>query len=217
MSASFSGQHLVSATSGGRPRACKPSGWTKVRKQMILCLGTNICCLHYAFFMLRSSDSVQSKEAAGASFSLWGVASSLADTVKKNTAEITVGLTETNWRAELEAFSKGVREEEHQLRKETVKRVEVAKEHLPKDVRHISDSCAHALISHDAGVILCHVLQCEQCRSYHHLNACLEQRLSSCLHINRMPDSQKDLFVAVHVMHKHRGSQCNAMGLEYRC
>lgn len=87
--------------------------------------------------MHRSSDSVQSKDSAGASFSLWGVAASLADTVKKNTAEITTGLKETNWRAELEAFSKGVREEEHQLRKETVTRVEVAKEHLPKDVRSL--------------------------------------------------------------------------------
>ncbi|KAL0039467.1 hypothetical protein WJX79_009469 [Trebouxia sp. C0005] len=76
-------------------------------------------------------DTISSKDQAG--FSLWGVASSLADSVKKNTAEITTGLKETNWRAELEAFSKGVREEEHQLRKETVKRVEVAKEHLPKD------------------------------------------------------------------------------------
>lgn len=76
-------------------------------------------------------DTVSSKDQAG--FSIWGVASSLADSVKKNTAEITTGLKETNWRAELEAFSKGVREEEHQLRKETVKRVEVAKEHLPKD------------------------------------------------------------------------------------
>jgi len=81
---------------------------------------------------LSPEDTVSSKDQAG--FSLWGVASSLADSVKKNTAEITTGLKETNWRAELEAFSKGVREEEHQLRKETVKRVEVAKEHLPKDV-----------------------------------------------------------------------------------
>lgn len=92
------------------------------------------------------SDSVQNKESAGPSFSLWGVASSLADTVKKNTAEITTGLKETNWRAELEAFSKGVREEEHHLRKETVKRVEVAKEHLPKDVRSLHNICAHACI-----------------------------------------------------------------------
>ena len=81
---------------------------------------------------LSPKDTISSKDQAG--FSLWGVASSLADSVKKNTAEITTGLKETNWRAELEAFSKGVREEEHQLRKETVKRVEVAKEHLPKDV-----------------------------------------------------------------------------------
>lgn len=88
--------------------------------------------------MLRDSVSVQSKDSAAASFSLWGVAASLADTVKKTTAEITTGLKETNWRAELEAFSKGVREEEHQLRKETVKRVEVAKDHLPKDVRILS-------------------------------------------------------------------------------
>lgn len=83
--------------------------------------------------MLRAEEVSQSKEQVG--FSLWGVASSLADSVKKNTTEITTGLKETNWRAELEAFSKGVREEEHQLRKETAKRVEVAKERLPKDVR----------------------------------------------------------------------------------
>lgn len=79
----------------------------------------------------RAEEFSQSKEQVG--FSLWGVASSLADSVKKNTTEITTGLKETNWRAELEAFSKGVREEEHQLRKETAKRVEVAKERLPKD------------------------------------------------------------------------------------
>lgn len=120
--------------------------------------------------MLRGSDSVQSKESAGASFSLWGVASSLADTVKKNTAEITTGLKETNWRAELEAFSKGVREEEHQLRKETVKRVEVAKEHLPKDVRSMSGSCAHAFVSTDVGIICLRVDQCKQhqpCQQLH--------------------------------------------------
>ncbi len=90
---------------------------------------------------VRPKDASQSNEQNG--FSLWGVASSLADSVKKNTAEITTGLKETNWRAELEAFSKGVREEEHQLRKETAKRVEVAKEHLPKDVR----SCLPAAIA----------------------------------------------------------------------
>ena len=84
--------------------------------------------------MPRHAQDPQSKDPTGPSFSLWGVATSLADSVKKNTAEITTGIKETNWRAELEAFSKGVREEEHQLRKETVKRVEVAKEHLPKDV-----------------------------------------------------------------------------------
>lgn len=95
--------------------------------------------------MLRGSSKSQSKDSAGASFSLWGVAASLADTVKRNTAEITTGLKETNWRAELEAFGKGVREEEHQLRKETVKRVEVAKEHLPKDVRMLSKSYRHSL------------------------------------------------------------------------
>ena len=67
-------------------------------------------------------------------FSLWGVASAFADTVRKNTAEVTTGLKETNWRAELEAFGKGVREEEHQLRKETAKQVEVVKERLPKQV-----------------------------------------------------------------------------------
>lgn len=67
--------------------------------------------------------------------SVWGVAASLADTVKRNTAEITAGLKETNWRAEIEAFGKGVREEEQVLRHETAKRVEVAKEHFPKDVR----------------------------------------------------------------------------------
>lgn len=145
----------VSATSGGSPRTCKPSGGYQVRKRILLCLAIKICCLHSAFCMLRSTDSVQSKESAGASFSLWGVASSLADTVKKNTAEITTGLKETNWRAELEAFSKGVREEEHQLRKETVKHVEVAKEHLPKDVRSMSDSCA--FVSIDVGIICLHV------------------------------------------------------------
>ena len=96
------------------------------------------CCV------FRDSISVQSKDPTGASFSLWGVAASLADTVKRNTAEITTGLKETNWRAELEAFGKGVRDEEHQLRMETVKRVEVAKEHLPKDVRISSCSCGHA-------------------------------------------------------------------------
>ena len=119
--------------------------------------------------MLRKSDSVQSRESAGASFSLWGVASSLADTVKKNTAEITTGLKETNWRAELEAFSKGVREEEHQLRKETVKRVEVAKEHLPKDVRSMPDSCADAFIPTDVGIICLHVDKREQRQVCQHL------------------------------------------------
>ncbi|KAL3158911.1 hypothetical protein ABBQ32_011625 [Trebouxia sp. C0010 RCD-2024] len=98
--------------------------------------------------MLRGSSKSQSKDSAGASFSLWGVAASLADTVKRNTAEITTGLKETNWRAELEAFGKGVREEEHQLRKETVKRVEVAKEHLPKDATAQLDVKRKELTSH---------------------------------------------------------------------
>lgn len=96
----------------------------------------------------------------------------MADTVKKNTAEITTGLKETNWRAELEAFSKGVREEEHQLRKETVKRVEVAKEHLPKDVRIMSDSCADAPIPTDVRTICLRVDQCEQRQSCQHLHTC---------------------------------------------
>lgn len=81
-------------------------------------------------------------------FSIWGVASSLAESVKKNTAEITTGLKETNWRAELEAFGKGVQEEEHQLRKETVKRVEVAKEHLPKDATAQLDMKRKELAAH---------------------------------------------------------------------
>lgn len=82
-----------------------------------------------------SSETQEGTTSTTALPSFWGVAASLADTVKKNTAEITAGLKETNWRAELEAFSKGVREEEQVLRHETAKRVEVAKEHLPKDVR----------------------------------------------------------------------------------
>ena len=185
MCASFSGQHLVSATSGGCPRSCKPSGWTEVRKRIMLCSVINMCCPpDCASCMFRSSDSVQSKESASASFSLWGVASSLVDTVKMNTAEITTGLKETNWRAELEAFSKGVREEEHQLRKETVKRVEVAKEHLPKDVRDMSDSCTHAFIPTGMGIICLHVDHCvSSARPCQHLRleaaSCISERLSA--------------------------------------
>ena len=85
--------------------------------------------------MACSSDKPeQGKTTNSAIPNFWGVAASLADTVKKNTAEITAGLKETNWKAELEAFGKGVREEEQVLRQETAKRVEVAKEHFPKDV-----------------------------------------------------------------------------------
>lgn len=84
------------------------------------------------------SRPVEAQGQAPTGFSLWGVASAFADTVRKNTAEVTTGLKETNWRAELEAFGKGVRDEEQQLRKETSKQVEVVKERLPKQVRPIT-------------------------------------------------------------------------------
>lgn len=87
----------------------------------------------------------EQKQGASSTPSFWGVAASLADTVKKNTAEITAGLKDTNWRAELEAFSKGVQEEEHLLRKETAKRVEVARERFPKDASTLARNTRFSL------------------------------------------------------------------------
>lgn len=97
---------------------------------------------------VESDRGLHKQEQDQPGFSLWGVASAFADTVRKNTADVTTGLKETNWRAELEAFGKGVREEEHQLRKETAKQVEVVKERLPKQATAQLDLKAKELAAH---------------------------------------------------------------------
>jgi len=54
-------------------------------------------------------------------FDFWGVANALADTVKKTTADISASVGETDWRAEIEAFGKGVREDASEVQKHAQK------------------------------------------------------------------------------------------------
>ena len=55
-------------------------------------------------------------------FNVWGMASSLAESLKKNTADIAAGIQSTDWRAELEAFGKGAIDEGQTAAKHTPER-----------------------------------------------------------------------------------------------
>ncbi|KAK9814765.1 hypothetical protein WJX72_011153 [[Myrmecia] bisecta] len=66
-------------------------------------------------------------------FNFWDVAAAVADTVKVGTADIAASVAETNWRAELQAFSQGVRADTQQLGQRTAAAVEEAVAHLPED------------------------------------------------------------------------------------
>eukprot|EP00884_Botryococcus_braunii_P018124 jgi/Botrbrau1/4996/Bobra.0396s0022.1 len=74
-------------------------------------------------------------QAAPVLSSIWGMATKLADTVKKGTAEIAASVAETNWKAELEAFGKEVAEDAHEASTYTVERLEA----LPDSVRNVPD------------------------------------------------------------------------------
>ena len=65
-------------------------------------------------------------------FNVWGMASSLAESLKKNTADIAAGIQSTDWRAELEAFGKGAIDEGQTA----AKHVDKAREALPRDVSY---------------------------------------------------------------------------------
>ncbi|KAK9807324.1 hypothetical protein WJX73_001726 [Symbiochloris irregularis] len=64
-------------------------------------------------------------------FSWWGVASALADTVRKNTADIAASVKETDWRAELESFRQGVAQDAEAESKER-KSVQMQRPRLPQ-------------------------------------------------------------------------------------
>lgn len=66
-------------------------------------------------------------------FSLWGMASALADNVRKNTADIASSVRDTDWKAELEAFKKGVSEDSQVVQQQTAKAIQEGRtklEHL---------------------------------------------------------------------------------------
>ena len=69
------------------------------------------------------------------------MATSMADSVKRGTAEIATTVKTTDWRAELEAFGKDVMEETEELGNSAVHAVELAVdsvEHLPQQVGFVS-------------------------------------------------------------------------------
>ncbi|CAL8468843.1 g8384 [Coccomyxa elongata] len=53
----------------------------------------------------------QAQDKPAGNFSFWGMATALAENVKKSTADIATSVKETDWRAELQSFSKGVAED----------------------------------------------------------------------------------------------------------
>ena len=59
-----------------------------------------------------------------ARFDFWGVATAVADTVKRSTAELAGSVRDTDWRAEIEAFGKTMREDTEQLGHRTAEVVE---------------------------------------------------------------------------------------------
>ncbi len=70
------------------------------------------------------------------SFSLWGVAAALSDSVKKGTADLASSVRDTDWRAELNAFRQGVTDESQQLKVSTA----AAVEQLPSRVSLLNSS-----------------------------------------------------------------------------
>ncbi|KAK9861367.1 hypothetical protein WJX84_006475 [Apatococcus fuscideae] len=69
-------------------------------------------------------SSSRTKTAEAPSFSFWGVATALTESVKKSSADLASSVRETDWRAELNAFRQGVTEESQQLTAHTAAAVE---------------------------------------------------------------------------------------------
>ncbi|KAK9868344.1 hypothetical protein WJX84_011259 [Apatococcus fuscideae] len=70
------------------------------------------------------TDSNMKADAEASTFSFWGVAAAISDTLKKSTADIASSVRDTDWGAELNAFRQGVTEESQQLKANTAAAVE---------------------------------------------------------------------------------------------
>lgn len=96
--------------------------------------------------------------AAAGSFNFWGVANSLAETVKRGTADLATTVRETDWREEIRAFGKDVLEETEELGQTAVSAVEHAAvsavehvEHLPQHVRVYAAHNEHSSVDEHIG------------------------------------------------------------------
>ncbi|PSC74272.1 BSD domain-containing 1 [Micractinium conductrix] len=86
--------------------------------------------------------------AAPALRSFWGVASVLTATVKAKTAEVLTAVKETDWRAELEAFQQGAKEDAEAVGKGAdvvLHKAVAAAEQLPTALEHLPGTAGAAL------------------------------------------------------------------------
>lgn len=73
---------------------------------------------------------------SGAATSLWSIAGALTATVKQRTADVLSAVQTTDWKAELSALQKGIKEEGG----EAVSRAKAAAEHLPAAVEGLPEN-----------------------------------------------------------------------------
>ncbi|KAL4452621.1 hypothetical protein ABPG75_008283 [Micractinium tetrahymenae] len=93
-------------------------------------------------------EDESSSKAGGGSLSFWGVASALTATVKARTAEVLTAVQETDWRAELEAFQQGAKEDAEAVTKgadAALHKAVAAAEHLPGALEHLPGTAGAAL------------------------------------------------------------------------